>query len=207
MAFCNACGATLEAGAGFCNKCGTKVPAAVGPTTVATPPTTAQPPAKSGGALKVVLIIAAIVVGLGILGTVAATFAALHFAKRTRVNHRDGNVRVETPFGTVESSSDPSDLARDLGVDLYPGSTVRKGSSASMNIGGMHTSAAILESNDPAEKVFEFYKSKYPNANVVSSDDDGYSIVSGLTTIHIETEDGTTVVHISKVNKAAQAGM
>ena len=60
MAFCNACGATVEPGAKFCPKCGAAVPAAA---VASTAPAT---PAQSN-ALKIILIVVAVIIGLGIL--------------------------------------------------------------------------------------------------------------------------------------------
>ena len=54
---------------------------------------------------------------------------------------QDGNVHVETPFGTVDSTQDPAEAARNVGVDLYPGATVAKDGSSNMTIGGMHTAS------------------------------------------------------------------
>src|SRR6266568_2175080 len=68
MAFCNSCGATLSAGTKFCNKCGAAV-AAAAPTPGVTP---ASVPPTTGGssALKIILIVVAVIVGIGILGVV-----------------------------------------------------------------------------------------------------------------------------------------
>ena len=66
MAFCNSCGATLDSGAKFCNKCGTTQPgaAAASVTPAGTAPASTQ---KSGSALKIILIVVAVIVVLGIL--------------------------------------------------------------------------------------------------------------------------------------------
>ncbi|HYK50066.1 MAG TPA: zinc ribbon domain-containing protein, partial [Terriglobales bacterium] len=145
MAFCNSCGATLDGGAKFCTKCGATQPA--GRASSATPSspvssstaTTATP--QSSNALKVILIVVAVIVGLGILGVAAVSFIGYRIATHTRVRNQDGNVRVETPFGTVQSTTDPDEAARNLGIDLYPGAAVVKGTTSNMNMGNMHTAA------------------------------------------------------------------
>ena len=122
---------------------------------------------------------------------------------RIRVRDQDGNVHVETPFGTVDSNEDPDIAAKNVGVDLYPGATVEKNGSANMTIGNMHTATVELETNDSPSAVNDFYKSKFPNATVMSGQGDHYSIISGdknnMTTINIEKRDGQTRIHIAKV--------
>ena len=166
--------------------------------------------AKSNNALKVILIVVAVIVGLGILGIAAVSFIGYRIATHTRVRNQDGNVRVETPFGTVQSSTDPDEAARNLGIELYPGATVVKGTSSNMNMGSMHTAAAEFESSDPASSVAEFYKSKVPGANVVSSNADHYSIIStdkkNMLTISIEPRDGKTRIHIARVTGKMMGG-
>jgi hypothetical protein len=202
VAFCNSCGATLEAGAKFCKNCGVAVPL----TTM-----TAPPPAKSGGnALKIILLLLAGVVFLGILGVGAASFVAWRIARHSRIENRNGQVRVETPLGTMESTNDPAEVGHNLGLEVYPGAKVRKGSAANVSFGGMHTSAAVLESDDPPATVYDFYKSKLPDARVSSYQNDNYSMVAGdknnMTTVHIQSQDGKTVIQISKLIKSGGAG-
>ena len=99
---------------------------------------------------------------------------------------------METPFGSVNTSTDPDDAARNLGVDLYPGAEVIKGTTSNMTMGAMHTATADFETSDPVSTVGEFYKSKLPNANVVSTTGDHYAIIStdkkNMLSINIEAE-------------------
>src|SRR5882724_163613 len=123
MAFCNSCGATLDGGAKFCTKCGATQPVAKASSTAAPAPAAITPATnpKNSNALKIILIVVAVVVGLGILGIAAVSFIGYRIASHSRVRNHDGNVRVETPFGTVQSTTDPDEAARNLGVALYPG--------------------------------------------------------------------------------------
>jgi len=205
MAFCNSCGANLEATAQFCNKCGAVVtgPAPGSPSAAPAPMAPAGATPQGSSALKIILIVVAVVVALGIIGIGTISFITWRVARGTHVRGHDGNVRVETPFGTVQSTTDPNQAARNLGVDVYPGATVVKGGSADMTIGGMHTAAANFVSDDPASRVADFYKSKFPRANMTSTEGDHYAIVTGdqgdMVTISIEPQDGKTQIHIARV--------
>jgi hypothetical protein len=204
MAFCNSCGGAMDMGAKFCPKCGTPAPAAV----IASAPPPVTPAAASGpgpgsSALKIILIVVAVLFAIGILGAGTLGFIAWRFAHHTHVVNRNGEVRVETPFGTAESTQDPIEAARNVGVDLYPGATVAKGSAANLTIGSMHTAAVDLDTSDPPSTVNDFYKSKLPGANVMSSQGDTYTIMSGdknnMTTVNIEPRDGKTRIHIARI--------
>ena len=212
MAFCNSCGATLDSGAKFCTKCGTTQPGSAASATPVFTPAGATPagtPQKSN-ALKIILIIVALVVGLGILAIGAISFIGYRIAKHSRVHNEDGNVRVETPFGSVNTSTDPDDAARNLGVDLYPGAEVIKGTTSNMTMGTMHTATADFETSDPVSTVGEFYKSKLPNASVVSTTGDHYAIIStdkkNMLSINIEPKDGKTRIHIARVSGKTVTG-
>jgi len=200
MAFCNSCGATQEAGARFCPKCGAAVPGAATATAAAHSVPAGQP--QNNNAIKIVLIVVAAIVVLGILGVGAATFIGFRIARHTRIENKDGNVRVQTPFGTVQSTNDPGEVSRNLGVDLYPGARVLKGNAAT--IGGMHTVEAEFESDDSAETVMAFYSARFPNAGVTVKDQNHYTIVSAekknLVTINVMPEDGKTRVSIANVS-------
>ena len=212
MAFCNSCGNSMEAGAKFCPKCGAAaragaaIPAAAAASGAPAPPIQAQ----SSGALKIVLIVVAVIVVMGVLGMGATALFFHHMFSHSHISQNNGDVRVETPFGTVESTNDPGQAARDLGVDIYPGATVVKGGAANMQIGGMHTAAGEFETSDPASTVYAFYKAKFPGAGVVTSQDGHYSLMSGtqgnLVTINIDARDGMTRIHIAKVTGKMMGG-
>jgi flagellar basal body-associated protein FliL len=209
MAFCNSCGATLDGGAKFCTKCGTTQPGAAAAAPVFTPAAPGAPQ-KSGGALKIILIVVAVIVVFGVLAIGAFSFFAYHIARHSRVHNENGNVRVETPFGTVNTTTDPDEAARNLGIDTYPGAQVVKGTTSDMTMGNMHTASADFETSDPGSVVAEFYKSKVPNANVVSSTGDHYAIIStdkkNMLTINIEPRNGRTRIHISKISGKIVSG-
>lgn len=210
MAFCNSCGATLNPGAKFCNKCGATIAASApsAPVATPTPAATAPPtPAPTGGssALKIILIVIAVIVGLGILGVAGAGYFAYRVAKSAHV-HEDGkNVKVETPFGSMEATQDPGKAAQNLGVDIYPGAQIQKDGTSSVTFGSIHTVTANFESSDSPDKVCAFYKPKFPNAMVTTSDQNRCTIVSNdqknMITINIEASGNTTKIQISNVSK------
>jgi hypothetical protein len=210
MAFCNSCGTTLDAGTKFCNKCGAAVPAASAPA-VSTP---AAAPVQGGGSnvLKIVLIVVAVLVGLGILGTVTTAYfvhrAYVRVRDNSHVEERNGNVKVETPFGTVESSQDSDKVASDLGEFMYPEAEAVKGTSSSATFGSTHTITTQLETSDAPDKVAEYYKSKLPNANYTNAQGNTYNIMAGdkdhksWTTISISPVGDKTRIQISRVSRS-----
>jgi len=204
MAFCNSCGATLNEGTKFCNKCGATVTGA--PASAAQPATPAPPPSKGGSsALKIILIIVGVVVLIGVLGMVTCGIVLHRVIKNAHVNQKGDNVKVETPFGNMETSTDPDKTAEELGIEIYPGAQVQKAGTASVTFGSLHTVTAIFESGDSVDKVCDFYKLKFPSAQVSSSDQTHCSIVSGdkgnSTTITVQPSgDGSrfTIVTLTK---------
>src|SRR5208337_1568066 len=200
---CNSCGSTLNEGAQFCSKCGTPVgaPAATGSPTPA--PVPAAP--ANNSTLKIVLIVIAVIVGLGILGIATVGFVAYRVAKNSHVTQEGDHVKVETPFGVVETSKDADQAVHNLGVDIYPGAEVRQEGAAIATVGGIRTVTASFTSNDSADKVCAFYKSKFPAATVTSSDQNRCTIVSKddktVTTINVEGEGESSTFQIASVKK------
>jgi zinc-ribbon domain len=206
MAFCNSCGATLAEGTRFCSKCGKAIAGVSVPPAAPAPPTTpSTTPAGGGHALKTVLIVIGAVVLIGVVGMVSLALVGLHIARRTHVQQNGDSVKVETPFGTMESSKDPEQAAKDLGVDIYPGATVQKDGSSVATFGGVHTVAASFESSDSLDKVCSFYRSKYPGANVSTSDQNHCTIVSNIVpnmvTINVESAGDGSKFQIVAVTK------
>ncbi len=216
MAFCNSCGTTIVPGTRFCSKCGAPILASTLPpvsaagnsTSVpsATPASTpAANTAQGGGALKIILILVGVVVLLGVVGIASLGFVAWHVAHHTHVRQDGNNVKVETPFGSVETTKDPEEAARNLGVDLYPGVEVLKDGATSATFGGVHTVSLNSQSTDSVDKVASFYKSKFPNAMVTTSDAGRCTIISddhrNMVTINIEAEGDKTKIQITTVTR------
>lgn len=216
MAFCNKCGAPITQGTRFCNKCGAPILASGFPSNAPGAPTSApaqgstqtplQPTPQSGGnALKVVLIVIGAIVVIGAISIAALTFFGLRMARRTHVNQQGDHVKVETPFGTVESTKDPEEAAKNLGVEIYPGAEPQKDGSASASFGSLHTVNVLFQSSDSVEKVCNFYRSKFPNATVSTSDENHCTIVSNappnVITINVDPSGDGSKFQISSVNK------
>src|SRR5579864_7732086 len=205
MAFCNSCGATLNPGTKFCNKCGATVVPGASASALSSTATPAAAPKGGSSALKVVLIVVAVLVGFGILGVATAGIIGYHIAKSSRVSQSGDHVKVETPFGSVETSKDPDQAAKDLGVDLYPGAEVQRNGASSASFGGIRTVRAMFETHDAPDKVCSFNKSRFPGAMVTTSDQNHCTIVSNnqknMVTINIQGSGDNTRLQITNVTK------
>lgn len=203
MAFCNSCGAPLSEGSGFCGKCG----AAVGGTAPSARPLSTAPAPTSGGsnAAKTILIIVGVILLAGALFVASIAFIGYRFAKQSRVSQDGDHVKVETPFGSVETSKDPEQAAKDLGIDIYPGAEVQRNGASSATFGGMRTVTAMFESADSGDKVCSFYRSRFPNATVSASSHGQCSIVSNdssnMVTINVQSSGDGSRFQITSVVK------
>src|SRR5579863_209619 len=91
------------------------------------PPPVVVPPPKSGpSALKVILIIVAILVGLGMIGAGIVGYGIYRVAKSV---HKDANgeITINTPKGAITADPNEKFTAADLGIAIYPGATQGKG--------------------------------------------------------------------------------
>ncbi len=219
MAFCNTCGTSIAPGTRFCSKCGAAIlasspaPSAATPVMAgsAVPAASASPatPGQGSGALKVILIVVGVIVLLGILSAGSVAFFAWRVARHAHIRQEGDNVKVETPFGSVETTKDPDEAARNLGVDLYPGAEVLKNGAASATFGGIHTASLNSESTDSVDKVSAFYKAKFPNAMVTTSDAGRCTIISNdhksMITINIQAAGDKTKIQITNVTRKSDA--
>jgi hypothetical protein len=211
MAFCNSCGASLDPGTRFCNKCGAAVSSAPSAVAVAAPPVAAPAPTQGGGSgvLKVILIVVGVFVILGVLAVSTVAFIGWRVARNMHVKQEGNHVKVDTPFGSMETSRNPEEMARDLGVDIYPGARAEKNGSATASFAGIRTASAVFKSSDSVDQVSTFYKAKFPNAMVTTSDENRCKIIAqdnkNMTTIDIQADDGQTKIQITHVSHAAGA--
>jgi hypothetical protein len=162
----------------------------------------ASAPPSGGGALKVILLVAAIIIGVIVLGGAVIGFGVWRLASRSHVEAGKNGSRVETPFGTVESNTDPTNALKKMGVDVYPGARPLPGS-ASVNFGGMSTVTAQFQTPDSPDLVEAFYKARFPRSNVNISDQNQRTIAfvtsEGMMNIVIEPSGSMTRFTISNV--------
>jgi hypothetical protein len=127
------------------------------------------PPPKSGpSALKIILIIVAVFVGLGIIGACVAGYGIYRVAHAI---HKDANgeIVVNTPKGAITANPNETFTASDLGIAIYPGATQGKGGLRMTIAGKTMVSANFLTPDSPA-KVMAFYEAQAgPNAQTMSS--------------------------------------
>ncbi len=167
--FCAKCGAAFSTGEQFCKTCGN-------PAVATAEPVPAQPvgaPVKSGGnAVKIILIIVAVVVGVAILGFGMAGYTAYRIARSIHVNGPGGQVMMETPAGKMTVNPSETFSASDLGTDLYPGAqSTRGGMRMQMPTGSMVT--GVFLTADSKQQVIDFYKGKLGGAAVVMESSEG----------------------------------
>jgi zinc-ribbon domain len=211
MAFCNSCGANLAPGAQFCAKCGAAVTGAANASAaVSNLPSAISGPAgpKTGSsAAKIILIVVAVIVIFGILGVATLAIIGVRIARSTHVTQDGNRVKVETPFGSVDTNKDPDQVAKDLGVEIYPGAQAQTNGSASASFGNVHTTSANFTSNDSWDKVCNFYRAKFPNATSSTSGENHCTIVSpdhgNMITITVESSGDSTKFQVNAVNKSA----
>jgi len=182
--FCTKCGTALPPNTQFCTACGAPMEAAaIAPPTA--PPAYGQPgvpyappPGSGSSALKVILIVVGVLVGLGILSSIIFMFGVWRVSRAMHVNRAGDSVTVSTPTGTITAGNTAVVSEADLGVPIYPG--------AARSEGGMQVNSAnssmvtvVYSTSDPVSKVVDFYKGKLGENTSVIQTGDGAVITSG----------------------------
>jgi hypothetical protein len=135
-------------------------------------------PARQGtSAVKVILIILAIFVGLGVLGAGAFGFFVWRVAHAVRVAANNGQMAVNLPGGTFSANASESFSSSDLGTDIYPGASAGKGSMRMTLPTGTMVSAVYVTS-DSKDQVVAYYKNKFGTSNVTSFDSTDGSVIT-----------------------------
>jgi hypothetical protein len=162
--FCTKCGAALSSDTQFCTSCGAQVFAAAGgpmpPQVFAYPPPGAAPVGSGSSAVKIILIIVAVVIGLGMLGSAIFAFTVWRVARSVHVEGPNGQVSIHTPGGTISANEAQTYSASELGTDVYPGAQGTRGSmKMDLPTGSMVT--GVFVTSDSKEQVVEYYRAKF----------------------------------------------
>lgn len=160
-------------------------------------PAEAQPehaPARWHPGRRVVLTFLGAVLILVAILALAMSYFIRH---TTIVTSTQGGNRVESPAGALTTGNDPAQLAKSLGIDLFPGAV------------GEHSAQAQLPSNTMASmqfhtaasprQVISFYHERYPDATVKPLSNGGFSLVqlNGLDTLTVEATRENHLTHIA----------
>ena len=200
--FCSKCGVALSPDAQSCNACG--APVAASAPVVAPAQPVAAPQNAGGSALKIILIVLAVFIGLGILGAGAFGFFVWRVAHAVHVSGSGSDVTVHTSGGTLTANTSETFSASDLGTDVYPGANTGKGSMRmSLPTGSMVS--AVYFTSDSKDQVLSFYKTRFGSDASVYDSSDGTvltvnkgpqeSVVVTITRGSSENE-GKTEIHI-----------
>jgi len=173
-------------------------------------PVAAPPPKSGSSALKIILIIVGIFVGLGILAAGVVGYGIYRVAHAV---HKDANgqISIDTPKGTISANTSDKFTESDLGIPIYPGAEQGKGG-LRMNIAGKSMVEANFLTSDSKEQVMSFYKDKAgSDAESVSTDNGGQFILKGANgdsiTVSISQisgmNDGKTQITIIRASKSS----
>jgi hypothetical protein len=105
-------------------------------------PVAAPPPKQGSSALKIVLIIVAIFLGIGIIGAGIVGYGVYKFAKAAKISANSSQPVTES----------------DLGVAIYPGAEQGKGT-LRMTIAGKSMVTANYLTSDSKDQVMAYYQS------------------------------------------------
>ncbi|MGA3137185.1 MAG: zinc ribbon domain-containing protein [Terracidiphilus sp.] len=214
--FCAKCGAALSANEQFCTSCGAAA-ATGGAVAAPSQPTAAQPaaaPAQSGGsAVKIILIIVAIVVGLGILGLGAVGYTAWRISRAVHVSGHGDQVTLQTAEGKVNLNASENYTAAELGTDPYPGAQSTRGG-MKMDLPGGSMVTGVYLTSDSKQQVVDYYKGKFgstvavfdtPDAAILTFPISKQESVMVTITAKPSENDGKTRITIThtKSNKAS----
>lgn len=166
----------------------------------------APPPSTSGGsALKIILIIVAVFVLLGVLAAGVVGFGIWRVSHAIHLNRNGEGVSISTPNGTMSAGAASSITEADLGVAIYPGAQRGQGS---LNLRSPHGSmvTAVYLTSDSASQVADFYKGRLGDQASVMESGESTMITSAsnerssiLVTISPEAgKTKITIVHTTK---------
>jgi hypothetical protein len=122
-------------------------------------PVPAPVPAKSGGALKIILIVLGILAAIVILVVGLMAYGCYHLAQSMKHAAADG--KTVSMLGTTVTTADSASFtAADLGTDIYPGASPSHGGSK-LDMSAASVVTGVYLTSDPVSKVEAFYKDKF----------------------------------------------
>lgn len=175
------------------------------------PPAMGQPvAAKSGGtsAVKIILIIVAIFVGLAIMALGVVGYGVWRVSRAIHRNIANGSMTINTPGGPITTSSTASFTADELGTDIYPGAQPAKSGSMKMHLPTGAMISATFLTTDPKDKVIAFYKEKlgsgatameFGDNAMLSLQKGDHDHVTVTVSQQANQSDGKTQIHIQHI--------
>jgi hypothetical protein len=222
--FCTSCGSPVEESIKFCPKCGVQLGTPPAPAPAAGPapapasgtmggPVAAPAPTRKGGSgMKIILIIVAVFLVLGILGAAAGIY--LVYRTRQKVSTMIETAKTESMrkgsadihVGKGGAGSEAAEAASQ-DVPPYPNSTATE-EGGTFSLGGQGAvSGQEYETSDSVEQVLAFYKQKL-GSKIVIHEAEGNAMFTlatdnGLTTVTItrDEQEGKTKINISRIGK------
>ncbi len=171
---------------------------------------------KTGGVLAGVLVAFLILAALAVVGVF---MAGMYFAENIHVEKTRGahgeTVKVDTPIGSMRVQSHQKLDPKLIGVPVYPGA-IREdehggGASFEFDFDSTHKEFAVMaaeySTNDPIDKVKEFYHRELPHWIISKSrhghiqmeyTEDGYKRI-----VAIHEQDGRTRIGLASVGEPA----
>ena len=231
--FCTKCGTPLPEGMSFCTGCGATIggpsapaaqapvaqaPAAAAPSPAPAAPAAAATAASSGSTVvKIVLIVLAVFILLGILSAGACVYFV--YRAKQRVNQFEKQVHATFPMPAasrevhtqpVAPAAVPSQEAAPVvnmgAIPIYPGASAKEGG-GEMSMGAGAVKVQQYTTGDSVDKVAAFYKDKMgPNAIYTQSGGSALVQVSGSNgvisiSIAPDGDTGKTVFTITSIAK------
>jgi hypothetical protein len=167
-------------------------------------PVYGAPVQRSGGALKIVLIVVGVVLAIGLIIGMLGMFAAWRISRAVHVSGNGEGVTLNTPGGTLTAGKSAKNLTEtEVGAPIYPGSAANEGG-LNIKTSGGSMSTTVFTTSDSPEQVIAFYKEKLgTEASVVESSDGavltaGHSDSEGvMVTVSRDSSSGKTQITVT----------